>query len=120
MEKLELKKKNLETLKNNYYLNFIPESILEELATEAANKGLNIYVYAPGRSAKWGLSTELTVIATKEERKDRTKDWTGKPMYKEYLTLIHMPRAYVARTPRGALWREVLGAIEIIKSIDEN
>lgn len=120
MEKLELKKKNLETLKNNYYLNFIPESILEELANEAANKDLNIYVYAPGRSAKWGLSTELIVIATKEERKDRTKDWTGKPMYKEYLTLIHMPRAYVARTPRGALWREVLGAIEIIKSKDEN
>ena len=114
---MDLREKNLETLKDNYYLSFVDERVLNTLSEAAAKQGLNIYVYVRGYNAKWGLSTELRVIVTEEERKDKVKDWKGKFMYDKYTEIIFMPRAYVARTPRGALWRYVLEAIDYLDKL---
>lgn len=114
---MELREKNFETLKNNYYLSFIDERVLSTLSSIAAEKELNLYIYSTGRRSKWGLSADFRLIASKEEKKEFIKSRWGTITYNEYIELFYMERVYVARTPRGALWRNVLEAIDKLENL---
>lgn len=108
MKSKEFKKNSGNELKGCYWFQFKDNEIISIISEYAERKGLVLKTYSTAESAKWGLSTEMTLVAFPEGVEIPTMTHSKKSDYIRGYISVYWPRMYVVKTKRSKIYSDLL------------